>query len=503
MDRVRAVVKSRWFMYLLIALFSLFLACTSKNYDYDLYARLIVGEHFFANGTLSFHDFLSYTPTHIWYDHEYGASLFYYALFAIAGPFGLVLSQALLMFLTAFWITKTQELESKFYPPTFLFSAGFLLMFFHLNPSIVRCHLFSFMFFALLLYILERVRIQNSKLIYAIPFLIILWNNIHGGVVAGLGIIFIYMLGEFFRKKSWKKYLIVLVISVPLLAINPWGIDYLNFLISANTKTRTYVTEWWHVFALRHIGYYYSAFIASVLTTVLAVKKKYFNLTKFLVLLTTTILGTVHVKLLSLPLIAAASFYYSDIMKLVDIKLIKSLNKAACILCGIALLFIPFTHPLTAKVDPSKFPVAEVEFLKINNIEGNVITAFGLGSYVAYKNYPKNLIYFDGRYEECYYDEEFNKLCEYEIAGENWAEVMTDYPTEILMPEKTVAIYEFLKQHKDWKEIYTGPVCGIFVRSEQAKNSYLTPSNDLRYYEKTHFDTLGEFGKKDKERSSQ
>lgn len=500
MENLKAVFKSRAFMYFVLFMLSLLMACLSDEYDYDLFARLIVGEHFFANWSLSYNDFLSYTPTHIWYDHEYGASLVYYLFFKILGHFGLVLIQTLLVFLTTFFVIKTQDLQKNSYPPTLWFSAAFILTISHLNPSLIRCHLFSFMFFALLIYILEKSRIYNSKLFYTIPLLIVLWNNTHGGVVAGMGMIFIYMIGEILRHKPWKKYLIVLLVSTPLLAINPWGWDYFNFLISANTKTRTYVTEWWCIFATRHVQYYYPAFIMSLFTVIIAACKRKFDTTKFLALLTTTILGTMHVKLLSLSVIIVSALYYKEIMKLICSNCIRIMEKAAYCLCLIAILYIPFTHPYTPLTNMGKFPISECEFLKINDIKGNILTEFGLGSYTSYKLYPNNLIYMDGRYEECYYDREFDKLIAFVAAEENWEQAITDYPTQILMPEKTTKIYEFLKSRPEWKLVFEGPCCGVFLPARIAKKDYKLPSKDLRYYEKILFKTNGEFSKKNEER---
>ena len=83
MKKIKKICCNKYCMYLLIALFALLLSCLSKDYDYDLYARLIVGEHFFSTGWISYKDFLSYTPTHTWYDHEWGASLIFYAFFKL------------------------------------------------------------------------------------------------------------------------------------------------------------------------------------------------------------------------------------------------------------------------------------------------------------------------------------------------------------------------------------------------------------------------------------
>ena len=45
-------------------------------------------------------------------------------------------------------------------------------------------------------------------------------------------------------------------------------------------------------------------------------------------------------------------------------------------------------------------PIAE--FLRINNIKGNIIVPFEMGSYISYKLYPQNLIFMDGRYDGVY-----------------------------------------------------------------------------------------------------
>lgn len=115
------------------------------------------------------------------------------------------------------------------------------------NP--IRCHMFSFLFFTIFIYLLEKVRKGNNKLLFIIPPLIILWNNIHGGVVAGLGLLEMYAVGEFLNKKPCSKYLITLAISLPLLLINPWGYKYTKFLLMANTMKRPYIVEWWGLFS--------------------------------------------------------------------------------------------------------------------------------------------------------------------------------------------------------------------------------------------------------------
>ena len=494
MDRIKLMVKDKNFIYVILAVLALFFACCIKDYDYDLFARLVVGEYFYNTGWISYKDFLSYTPTHLWYDHEWGASVIFYTFYKLFGNFGLILVQAILMFLTTFFVIKTQRLQNKAYPPSVFFMALFLLLYSHQNPSLVRCHLFSFMFFSMLLYFLEKTRLKNSKVLWLFLPIVIIWNNIHGGVVSGLGIIFVYFIGELISRKPCKKYLLTLLCSFPLLVINPYGFDYLNFLLSANTKNREYVTEWWFVFAKRHVVYYYPLFFVGFFAVLASINeffnRKKINITKLLVLLVTTILGTIHVKLLSLTVITVFSLYYSEIATYLRKEVVKKLNKICSVIVLLLVLYLPLTKPFIARVSVTKFPVKEVEFLKLNDIKGNIVTEFGLGSYVAYKLYPQVHIYFDGRYEECYYDEEFNNLLHFNLGDEQWDNVVKLYPTQILMPLISIEVYNVIKNDSSWEEVYKGDVCAIFLpkNRQSYKKPFILPSEDIRYYQKNEFE---------------
>ncbi|MBQ4115278.1 hypothetical protein IJD34_07740 [bacterium] len=500
MGYYKTFMKSSAFLYFLIGILCLLLACLAKDYDFDLFARLIVGDHFYQTGWISYEDFLSYTPTHIWHDHEWGSSIVFYTFLKLFGPFGLILIHSIAMFFTVFFVTKTQQLQKHAYPVSLLFITIFTLFFAHLNPSIVRCHMFSFMFFSMTLYMLEKTRLTNSNILWLFPFITIIWNNLHGGVVSGIGMIFIYMIGAILTKKTWRKYFYVLILSGGLLTINPYGIDYITFLLSANTMARTYITEWWPVFAQRHILYYFPTFciiaFAILLTCTKLYKKENFNLTKIMALLVTAYLGTIHVKLLSITLIVIASLYYNDIIRLVNKSVIKNMQKAITIGILISMFYIPFTDFNTPRFKNKKFPYKEVEFLRINNIDGNILTSFGFGSYVSYKLDPKNKIFMDGRYEEVYSDREFNALMDYELINDNWDDILYNYPTQILLPEKINPIYSHLQKQPDWEEVYTGDAAGVFLRKNRNTNKgpFVLPSDDTKHYQSILFEKFGKFG---------
>lgn len=482
--------------YIGILLVCVFLTCLSINYDYDLFARLIVGERFLEESILPFKDFLSYTPTHNWYDHEWGSGVIFYFMLKFLGPFGLILLQVLLMFGTTFFIIKTHNLKRHAYPASLTFMIVFLILFWKLNSSLIRCQLFSFFFFSMFLYLMERQRkFPKSNSLWIIPLVVIIWNNLHGGVVSGLGLIFMYIIGAIIERRPFAKQVAVLGLSTSLLIINPYGYKYLNFLFSATTMNRKYIVEWWNILAARHFFWYLPASIYSIFGFLTSFRKK-FDITKTIILAVTLYSGLAHVKLLSISLIAVAALCYNDMCSYFRFKFLREIEKALYpSIIIIALCLIPLSSPFSCRVGTNKFPLQEVKFLQLNSIKGNIVVPFGLGSYISYKLYPNNLIYMDGRYEEVYNNKEFLTLRDYELAENNWRDIVNNYETEILMPLKTVAIYNVLKQDSDWVEIYEGNICGIFVKRGQENSLDIAPSEDIDYYKRTMFDSVT-FGKK-------
>ena len=83
----------------------------STNYDFDLWARFIAGMAIVQTGQILKYDFLSYTPTHPWYDHEWGASVIFYLFQHYLGTTGLIVLQCLLFFGVMFMLSKTIKLR--------------------------------------------------------------------------------------------------------------------------------------------------------------------------------------------------------------------------------------------------------------------------------------------------------------------------------------------------------------------------------------------------------
>lgn len=502
--------------YTILLFFILASGTLAAGYDYDLWARLIAGMSVLQSGQVLKHDFLSYTPTHLWFDHEWGSGTVFYFFLHHFGAAGILILQTILVFLIFFMITKIINLRglktTSAYNFIFYFFA-FIAMAPVINEP-VRSQLFTFLLFTVFLYILELSRKGENRGLFILAPLMIIWNNLHGGCISGIGLIALYIIGEALNHKPVKKFIYAFVSTIIVLPINPWGFEYLKFLISANSMQRPDVMEWWGLFSKYHIFRFikFKIFAAVLIFTETvfcikqAVSKTFdFDKTKFLVLATTLFLAIQHVKLLPFFTIAATCFLYDDFYTAINFITSKFNNKIATakdvLIYAIALMFICANLRANAFgpiLNQGRYPLRAIEFIKENNIKGNLLINFGLGSYASYKLYPQNKIFMDGRYEEVYYEGMVPMLKNFYLGNNDWEKVLIKFPPDVMVIEKYYPIYKKLNDSKDWKLVFEDETFGVFVKSKEAKKEYKLPPSDLKYYKKSLFDTKINFVLKSK-----
>lgn len=104
-----------------------------------------------------------------------------------------------------------------------------------------RPQMFSFMLGALVLYLLHLYKRKEVDRLWLIPPIFVLWVNLHGGFAIGFIILFGSIAGEvignlFDRREpdvvEWarlKKMVLVTAVSIPLVALNPNGVQMLGY----------------------------------------------------------------------------------------------------------------------------------------------------------------------------------------------------------------------------------------------------------------------------------
>ncbi|OGI02328.1 MAG: hypothetical protein A2Y25_10340 [Candidatus Melainabacteria bacterium GWF2_37_15] len=510
----------KYFFYPALFILCWVYAVRFNDIDYDLMARLAVGKLFLQTGGVINHDIFSYTVTKLWTDHEWGSGVIFYFLADKFGDIGLMALKITLMFTVLFLITRIIGLQNP--KPdahkNILFYFLVILATFGGICQTVRCQMFTFTFFTLWIYILERVRRGEIRLLWIMPVTMLIWANLHGGFVAGIGLLLIYGVGEFLNQKPCRKYFIALLPTALVTLINPYGLKYLQYIFYATTMDRFLIGEW----QITNLFYSWNTWIIiKIVILISAISIIYFFIknkpnfkeidkVKFILLGITLYLALNHIKHQSFFVISAASFLYHDfyaifreIGKYINHKIlyVLDLSKNAIIYtiilgCG---LFLMIFNPICTIVPINKFPVGAVEFIRQNNIKGNLVSVFHWGSYIAWKLYPNCLIALDGRFEEVYPEETFylvHRLINYNSSPHkniSWDNFLKIYDTDIILASKLTQnyknAYEALKQEKNWKMVFEDEFSAVFIRKELARNDYKKPELSIDLLLDKKYDT--------------
>lgn len=473
--------------YIISFLFIFSLALIHNTIDMDYWARILQGNAFWQLGHILKQDPFSYTPTHLWLDHEWGSSIIFSFIQNHFGYLGIIFFRTFLVwgiFALIFETIKLREEKVNYFTNIVYFVvATFALQ--TLTMSCLRCHFFTFFFFSLFIYLLEYIRkYAKYKLLILFPLIMTFWVNVHGGCVAGLGLLFMYALGEFINKKEFKSYIFAMIACVAVMFINPYGLEYVKFIFMATTMTRPFVTEWISAFSHPNPMFFIEfkiLYIINLIALFFSLKKFKQDAVKYILLIVCAYLSFKYIKNTPFFIITSMVFLYPSIK-------INS-EKLYYVTCAILLAFSLNTI-ITTKIEPnlSQQPYKVVELLKINEMKGNILAPFDMGSYITYKLYPNNLIYMDGRYEEVYYDETKQLLDNFFNATEDWDKIFDiGLEHDYIITPRNALVNDYLGQRRDYKYIYADEQVCLFVKNSKLKERYYRPSDDINYYIKNAF----------------
>ena len=212
-------------------------ACSLTVADPDLWGHLRFGQDFWAAGRVIRTDPYSYlTAGRLWINHEWLAEAVFAAAFARLGPLGLGLLKAALCCLTV-WIGRRFLLRRGLSPlrANLLLAASllpFINQFGALRPAV-----FSFLFFLLTLLTIHAAESGAGRSLWLAPLFFALWANLHGGFLAGLGLLFLWAL------LRPRRLGLCLGCALATLA-NPYGIRLWLFLWRTALGARWDILEW-------------------------------------------------------------------------------------------------------------------------------------------------------------------------------------------------------------------------------------------------------------------
>jgi len=455
--------------------------------DLDLWGHLAFGRLFWEAGRFPYRDVFSWASTVPWVNYEWLTGVVFYPLYQAAGPAGLQLLRYGLGLALLFFLYRTARLQGAGVPATVLVLWLVSSLYpFGFGP--VRAQCFTYAFFALSLYLLERARLAGRfwGLAWLVP-LQVLWCNLHGGFLAGLGLIVLYVLGEGLARREFLPYLGVLVLAILATLVNPYGLDYWFRLVHAVAMPRPYVTEWCSVITAWQRGLYDTVvFFGQVVLVagLLFAWTRRLAWTPGLVLAVTLVLACRSIRHLPFFLMGIGAF----LPPAVDIFLARLQQEAtwqrwqsrlrpglAAALVWLVIAAYGYAlagrQPLNLTVPPLPspeaklyYPVGAVDYIEAHGLAGNLLVSLNWGEYAFWRLYPQVLVAPDGRYDTAYADKVLADTFAIEDARPDWEQLLRAYAPDLVLVNTRSKIYPELLQHTGWQVLYSDAGAALFGR---------------------------------------
>jgi hypothetical protein len=212
----------------------------------DLAYHVKAGQLMVAQHALPRTDVFAWTTAgRPWLDQNWGAQLLLYGIWRLGGFSLVAVVNALVAVAT--WGLVAAACRRR--TANLRVIAGAILIGYLVSMATfsARPQMFSLLLFAVELYLLEVAR-TRPRVALAIPLLMVVWANLHGAFVVGIGLLAIELVAAVWRRDrpGAIRFLVVTAASVAALLVNPWGVRVLGYALSLPTSrvVTGLVSEW-------------------------------------------------------------------------------------------------------------------------------------------------------------------------------------------------------------------------------------------------------------------
>lgn len=499
---------------LTIAIVSLFIAALTfyPIEAEDIFSNIAYGRYFWEHKTIPASDIFLYTgPFKTWAYDRMGSALIFYGVHRLGGFAG-VLAYSWILISAAYTIPLLWVFRRKGNISLFLLFLGLVILAssFWFMP---RSFLYSLVFVSLFYAILGSASAEKNnyrKYMALIP-LQILWTNLQPSSLFGM-----MMVGAhwFLGKKSWKETAALAGIVV-CNVLSPLGVSYFSLIwgdFFSPNPSRKNIFEWFSPFhpAIIHqplaLWFLLSILVFAALVTLIALGVIRTPRTRFF------LLSTAVFFIYALTSARGIMFYYIGLLFLVGDALVvlspvfKKINRVALPLVLVGLIvasayFFRFgysngvnTRTFSLTYSQEKFPDAPLAQLASYNLDGNIFTEYGSGSFLIWKLYGVKRAFMDGAlHDKIYSDGLYDHYIKIGNDRDTIKSDVTKYTIQaFVLPipnsaDDVIEIYKFLSTDAGWNLTYFDDHFLVFVDAavaEKKKIPIFTLLNPLLDLEK-------------------
>ncbi len=381
----------------------------------DLGRHLLIGELILQTGSVPKTNLLSYTnPDFPFINHHWLSEVIFYLIHTLAGFNGLLIF-TILTVTTSFGLLFFPLLKKTNILPITIASLLYLRVLFERTD--VRPEIFSFLFLSLFLVILYRYREKYTRWIFLLPFLELLWVNMHIYFIVGIGVIGLFLIDYLIKNRKQLNHhytsilVVILFASIFATFLNPNGIDgalypfhvFQNYGYTIEENQTVFFL--WNYFGGKTTILYFFISVAALFLTLLLTFKRTRPIDWMLAIFFTALAANAE-RNFSLFVFGTFTIFVIHLSLILEkatthIKKLPALQ--SIILLTLFCLFIWQGNQVIAQ-KPLGLGVESgakngADFLLKKRINGPIFNNFDIGSYLAYRLFPKEKVFIDGRPE--------------------------------------------------------------------------------------------------------
>jgi len=358
----------------------------------------------------------------------------------------------------------------------------------------VRPQIFNILLLALFIYVLEGVRWKrlNWKWLYGLPFLILLWANLHSGYFMGIMVLMIYLAGgacevfcfrseqETLSPKILRHLVQVLLLCFLFSIVNPNGYHLwiYPFMTLKSKVMQEHIDEWQSPNFHRQDFWPFLILLGLGVLSFMFLKKRARSVDVFLFLstLAAALLSRRHIPFFAIAVIPMLSRNLMEIAqssrlgeflsgKLPDAPMTwpKNIFNGLVILAGIlGVSFFVFSKiSNNEQAILKKYPVTAVDFLLKKGISGKrIYNEYAWGGYLIWREVP---VFIDGR-ADMYGDQFFSSYLDTYQLKKDWEAPLRKFQVDHILISSQGALHSFFSIHPKWKEIHQDKTASVFLR---------------------------------------
>ncbi|HQY91286.1 hypothetical protein [Caldilinea sp.] len=474
-DSKQTRVQTLWQMGVTGLVFStLFLILLRTYADPDLWGHLRFGLDTVAARKLAFTDPYSYLSTgQTWINHEWLAEVLMAIAWLGGQSAGLVALRMAVLALTLglIYLHLTRLLQLSWMPSlaVLVLTVPGLVV----SINVVRPQLFTFLLFTITLLVIYQADRGRYRWLWAMPVVVVAWVNLHGGFLAGGGLLGLWALLHLATHRAqWRAVLPPLLLSAAALLVNPYGFTLVAFLLETGTVARPGISDWQPVQMISWMGAVYLGLLGLSFVAIGNSRrpKRWDLLALFLF---TALLPLTAVRHLPLMAIAFAMFVGEHGVDIWDRQISRRQRSTPLRpwLAGLPLLIALIIPFVALSIDRGRiligdavpYPRTALTLLKTSGFTGNLATFFDWGEYIIWHAGPQIKVSIDGRRETVYPPDIYQKHFNLWYGSNQWNALLTEYPTDAVLIVSKTATDNLLRRSPDWRLVYTDNISTLFI----------------------------------------